>query len=712
MIVRKRKYYAFTLIELLAVIVILGILLGIGTGIYLSYLKNSTDRSYNIAENSFKDATMAAMEKCMAEGSTTGICTNHNVPQNQYDFELVYLRELIEGDFIDPIKNPDDTEEFCDPDKSYVYVSNRADMETSLNYDLYYKTCLVCGDRRSEYCDEEIEVPADFDTYCDVFYDEGFTTPYNGEWTDQDLYLRFTVEEGYKLGISRFLYKNSKESTWKKLDVREPSGMVHLTKDIKDKVEVKAYDDLNQVGSTAICGGKEVHIDKTILKKATLTAEEKDGKALANDTWADDDVILTVTMDPVKATSNYLYKWYLNGEVVKDWSTDSSFTATEDGTYKAEVTNEVRKQYLTTNEFKVKIDRTIITKATITAKEKNGSNLTTGKWTDDDVTLTATPTPDTTKSGYLYRWYKDGKKLNDWSSTNTYVATSTGKYKVEITNALKRQVVSDEFQVNIDRTVIKSATITGKQGSSAIASNKWAKQDVTLTATVNPKSTSSGYLYKWYKDGVVVKDWSSSKTYTATVNGTYKVEVTNGVRRQIITSNNFIVKIDRKTPTIAVGSNPLSLGNGDYNFTRNVTPSYGDSGGNISCNPATSRKTGTYTVTCTATSGSGLKSSVSFSVRHSYAATYVPRTCEQENCYTCSNPRECYIIDSRRQMTWCKYSCTDGKDRWNAKSYRDPGSDGWGGWGSSIRLCSTDQVDCSYYTCPNGGTLSGATCYY
>ena len=45
MIVRKRKYYAFTLIELLAVIVILGILLGIGTGIYLSYLKNSTDRS-------------------------------------------------------------------------------------------------------------------------------------------------------------------------------------------------------------------------------------------------------------------------------------------------------------------------------------------------------------------------------------------------------------------------------------------------------------------------------------------------------------------------------------------------------------------------------------------------------------------------------------------------------------------------------------------
>ena len=522
---KRNSYYAFTLIELLAVIVILGILLGLAVGGYIGYLNQSRGKSYTIAENSFKDATMAAMENCMAGGNkNSAFCNNHAIPQNQFDYELVYLNELIAGDYIDPIKNPYNTEEFCDANNSYVYVSNRADMDVDMNYNLYYKICLVCGDKKSAFCDEDLDAPADFDTSCEVYYDENLTIPYDGEWTDQDLFIKFNASEGYTSGISRFNYKGEKESKWKSFSVKEPQGVLRFSESINDELLAQAYDDLNHAGSIAQCGSTAIRIDKTVIEDATLTGKRANGKA--------------------------------------------------------------------------------------------------------------------------------------------------------------------------------------------IPSGKWSDSHVTLTVTVNPRTCVSGYLYRWYKDGVLVQDWSESNTYVAKEDGTYKAEVTNIFKKQIVATNDFVVKIDSTAPVITVLQDPLNLKKEDYEFIDNITVTFGPSGGEYACDPKASRKTGSYDVTCTATSNSDLKTTVTFKVRHSYPATYVPKQCTGQNCYTCRSPHDCYSCDSWRNGTCCTYKCSDGRERQSIKSYIDPDSGEWAGRGDEYTKCENTSYDCSYYTCPEGGTVQGTMCVF
>jgi len=157
----------------------------------------------------------------------------------------------------------------------------------------------------------------------------------------------------------------------------------------------------------------------------------------------------------------------------------------------------------------------------------------------------------------------------------------------------------------------------------------------------------------------------------------------------------FTTKIEAKEPT-------LKMGTKDYNFENNITVTYLGGGGTVTCDPQESKKSGNYDVTCTATPTNGKSVSTKFSVSHSYNATKVSKTCG----YTCSNPSGCYSCDSWRSGTCCTYSCSDGVKREGLKSYLYNGN--WNGVGDSF----SGSSDCSYYTCPNGGKLSGKVCYY
>ena len=92
------KKKGFTLIELLAVIIIFGIIIGIAVTGYSKYVISSKNKSYNIAENSLKSAATDAVSDCITgNGKNREFCDNHNVLEEEYEYNLVYLDELIEN---------------------------------------------------------------------------------------------------------------------------------------------------------------------------------------------------------------------------------------------------------------------------------------------------------------------------------------------------------------------------------------------------------------------------------------------------------------------------------------------------------------------------------------------------------------------------------------------------------------------------------------
>ena len=140
----------FTLIELLAVIMILAIIIGLGTVSYNNYLRKVRQKSFDISVNSMEDAVASAYSDCEANHSKNSFCNSHSIPTTT---DTVRLSELINAGYIEKIKNPYSKDENCDFNNSRVIVTRGSSTDYSYNISLSYKTCLICGTKRSDGCD-------------------------------------------------------------------------------------------------------------------------------------------------------------------------------------------------------------------------------------------------------------------------------------------------------------------------------------------------------------------------------------------------------------------------------------------------------------------------------------------------------------------------------------------------------------------------------
>ena len=148
----KKNNKAFTLVELLAVLIILALVMGIAVTAYYGYYENAKEKVFENYENSMK---AAATEYIMETGDmpTTG---------RPLRLTLKYLvgekdngKQLKKG-YIDYFNNPDKGANKC-LDGSYVEVSvatrqANTDGKIDNNKKFEYKVCLICSNYRTSGC--------------------------------------------------------------------------------------------------------------------------------------------------------------------------------------------------------------------------------------------------------------------------------------------------------------------------------------------------------------------------------------------------------------------------------------------------------------------------------------------------------------------------------------------------------------------------------
>ncbi|MBL0072752.1 MAG: hypothetical protein IPP34_13495 [Bacteroidetes bacterium] len=129
--------------------------------------------------------------------------------------------------------------------------------------------------------------------------------------------------------------------------------------------------------------------------------------------------------------------------------------------------------------------------------------------------------------GLSYIWYKYSNPING-ATTSTYQATTTGSYKVQVTNSNGCSKKSNAIVVTVLPAPV--ATITPNTDTGFCLGDS-----VLLTS-----STGVGYTYQWKRYGNSIAG-ATSQSYYASIAGTYKVTATssNGCTKNSPTINVF-----------------------------------------------------------------------------------------------------------------------------------------------------------------------------
>lgn len=489
-------------------------------------------------------------------------------------------------------------------------------------------------------------------------------------------------------GIKSVQYKEKNDADWTVYNTKKKNPTVVIQKTVWGELQVRVVD---ESGNSSAIQTIQVQMDRDIPTKTAVSYIS----GSSSNQWQNR-IQLKLT-----ATDNVAIRYY---EIYKDgayyattgdtWTPPNNFSS-NNVTFRAVDVAGNKGPF--SDSQRIHMDIEPPTKPTI-----NLNGYASGAWTNKDVRQTFSARDNVAVHSYEFAY--DSPGTSGTVVSNPWIITTDGQWTIYI-------------------RAVDSAGNKGPWSDPYVVRRDTVKPTCSL-AVVNVPSTVNGYFTSPVDIGFAEAKDNASGVRGTTIDRPF-LDTTTSITGEIVTGSvtdnagnsnlcKLSVKTDMVTPNLNAKVNPLLLKTEDYTFSNNINATFGPTGGQVTCNPLSSRRQGVYTVTCTALGNNGRMKTTDFLVRHSYDAVGNP--CHKEVTFTCSNPRNCHqpSSESWREGTVCTYTCTDGKEREEVSRYKcDVSSScptGWGGVGNE--WSDTEMQETTCYSCPSGGTLNDKVCTY
>ena len=551
---------AFTIVELLAVVIMISVLSVIIMPLISNYLEKSKEE-YNLK---LKQQMLVSGKNFYADYKDR-VPTDVSAKTIDYVFssELSTLKYL-KGEF-------KDADEVSCEEKSYVVASNEGN-------GVKYYPCLICGDDEYKYMTNEEKL------YCDkiknldntkINYPTCEVIEEESKITDNDVEIKIKAgDNGY---ITRVYVVDEKGEITEKLEESEKGN--EITKVVKfteyginkiyamdnndNKVYCTTFDYKKPTKTTLNTKMYLVSKEQYDTYKNTGVPESELTTEYSGEDWTDKYVYVKLDY----YTSQYLSMKIGDTDIIGK----KYFFIADQG----EKTTTVKAVNVSEKE----VTASVTTKIDRTAPTVSLSNTSGGSWTNKAVTVTATIT-ETGGSGIEKIEYSSDKSTwyDSWTSITSNIATK--EWAKENRNVTMHVRVADkagnESQIsstNIkqDVTAPPKPTVTNTSGGS------WTNVAVTVGATSADASSGSGTDHLEYNIGSGwVKDWTSTGTNTASKNWS---KANRNYSMQIKAIDKAGNTSEIATSAVKIDINPPSMGTHCHYSGRKFRYYFSDTGG-------------------------------------------------------------------------------------------------------------------------------------